>query len=242
MNKNSSTFTFGFAAVMVLIVAILLSVAAIGLKPFQDQNVKAEKMQSILQSIGVNVEMKDADSTFNHHIREQIVLSIDGKVVEGEAKAFDIDLKKEQDKIKAGDADKQLFPLFVFKKEDSTFYVIPLRGKGLWGPIWGYIALLEDKNTVYGASFDHKGETPGLGAEISTDVFEQQFLGKKIFDEGGKFASIKVMKGGAKPSDKHAVDAISGGTVTSNGVSEMLSRTLKSYVPYLKGGETSSLQ
>src|SRR5690606_7271543 len=145
MNRNSSTFTFGFAAAMVLVVALLLSVAAIGLKPFQDQNVKAEKMQSILQSIGVHVEMKDADSAFNNHIREQIVRSVDGKGVEGRDKAFDIDLKKEFDKIRAGNADKQLFPLFVFEKEDSTFYVIPLRGKGLWGPIWGYIALREDK-------------------------------------------------------------------------------------------------
>ena len=107
-------------------------------------------------------------------------------------------------------------------------------GKGLWGPIWGYIALESDKNTVAGASFDHKGETPGLGAEINQGWFQEPFVGKKIFDESGDYQSIRVIKGGAPEGDKHGVDAISGGTITSNGVTEMLVRTLKIYEPYLK--------
>ena len=127
-----------------------------------------------------------------------------------------------------------MFPLFVFEKEGNTYYVIPVRGKGLWGPIWGYLALQGDMNTVYGASFGHKGETPGLGAEIETEIFQQQFVGKKILDESGRFVSVKVIKGGAAPDDVHGVDAVSGGTITSNGVTEMLSRTVSSYIPYFK--------
>ena len=109
-----------------------------------------------------------------------------------------------------------------------------MRGKGLWGPIWGYVALEDDMNTVHGASFGHKGETPGLGAEIETAAFQQQFVGEKIFDESGKFVSVRLVKSGANPDDKHAVDAVSGGTITSNGVTEMLHRTLGYYVSYFR--------
>jgi Na+-transporting NADH:ubiquinone oxidoreductase subunit C len=234
MNKNSNKYTFIFASVMVVIVAVLLSLAAIGLGPYQAQNVKAEKMQDILSSIGVISDARQAEKLFNQHIKEQLVLNSKGQPVTKGITAFDVDLKKELDKVRTGKADEQLFPLFVFKKDAKLYYVIPVRGKGLWGPIWGYVALEGDRNTVYGASFGHKGETPGLGAEIDTEGFEKQFAGKKILDESGNFVSVKVIKGGASPEDAHGVDAISGGTITSNGVSEMLKRTLASYVPYFK--------
>ena len=106
--------------------------------------------------------------------------------------------------------------------------------KGLWGPIWGFISLEEDLNKVYGAVFDHKSETPGLGAEINRPFFEDPFTGKTIF-EGEDFVSIKVVKGGAKDGDMHAVDGISGGTITSDGVSDMLYERLSMYLPYFKG-------
>jgi len=162
------------------------------------------------------------------------VLNKKGEPITNDINAFDIDLKKELDKAKTGEADKQLFPLFVFNKDGNLYYIIPVRGKGLWGPIWGYVALEGDMNTVHGASFGHKGETPGLGAEIETEEFQKQFVGKKIFDESGNFVSIKVVKGGAAPEDTHGVDAVSGGTITSNGVTEMLKRTLGSYISYFK--------
>ncbi|MEJ7827728.1 MAG: NADH:ubiquinone reductase (Na(+)-transporting) subunit C [Segetibacter sp.] len=234
MNKNSNKYTFIFASVMVVIVAVLLSLAAIGLGPYQAQNVKAEKMQDILSSIGVISDARQAEKLFNQHIKEQLVLNSKGQPVTNGITAFDVDLKKELDKVRTGKADEQLFPLFVFNKDAKLYYVIPVRGKGLWGPIWGYVALEGDRNTVYGASFGHKGETPGLGAEIDTEGFEKQFAGKKILDESGNFVSVKVIKGGTSPEDAHGVDAISGGTITSNGVSEMLKRTLASYVPYFK--------
>jgi Na+-transporting NADH:ubiquinone oxidoreductase subunit C len=234
MNKNSSGFTFLFASVMVIVVAILLSLAVIALTPFQEQNVKLEKMQNILSSIGIKTERKEAEKLFNQYIKGQVVLNNKGEKITGDVTAFDIDLKKELDKARTGEADKQLFPLFIFNKDSTQYYIIPVRGKGLWGPIWGYVALESDMNTVHGASFNHKGETPGLGAEINTEEFQQQFVGKKILDDAGKFVSVKVVKGGAAPGDLHGVDAISGGTITSNGVTEMLRRTINYYIPYFK--------
>lgn len=234
MNKNSSGYTLFFSSVMVVLVAVLLALAAISLGPYQAQNVKTEKMQNILASIGIKSNAKEAEKLFNQYIKQQVVLDKKGEPVTYDINAFDIDLKKELDKAKTGEADKQLFPLFVFNKDGNLYYIIPVRGKGLWGPIWGYVALEGDMNTVHGASFGHKGETPGLGAEIETEEFQKQFVGKKIFDESGNFVSIKVVKGGAAPGDAHGVDAISGGTITSNGVTEMLKRTLGSYISYFK--------
>ena len=143
--------------------------------------------------------------------------------------AFEIDILKE---YKSGG--QKNFPIFIYENNGAKKYIIPLVGKGLWGPIWGYIALNEDKNTIAGASFDHKTETPGLGAEINQGWFQAPFVGKKVFDESGTYQSVKVIKGGAKEGDLHGVDAISGGTITSKGVEEMLIRTLKTYEPYLK--------
>ncbi len=191
-------------------------------------------MKNILTSVAVHAETAETEKLYNQYISQQIVLNNKGEEVKGSVAAFDIDLKKELDKIKTGKTDEQLFPLFICKKEGKTFYIVPVRGKGLWGPIWGYISLEADMNTVYGASFAHKSETPGLGAEIETEKFQQQFVGKKIFDESGDFVSVTVIKGGASPDDMHGVDAISGATITSKGVSEMFKRTLSNYIPYFK--------
>ena len=241
MNKDSNGFTFGFATIVVVVVAVLLSVAAIGLGPYQARNVRLEKMQNILSSIGITAEPAEVEKLFNQLVKDQLVLDIKGNQVKGDVSAFDVDLKKELDKARTGEADKQLFPLFIFEKDNHTYYVIPVRGKGLWGPIWGYVALEDDMNTVHGASFGHKGETPGLGAEIETAAFQQQFVGEKIFDESGKFVSVRLVKSGANPDDKHAVDAVSGGTITSNGVTEMLHRTLGYYVSYFREKQKAGL-
>lgn len=234
MDKDSNKATFLFSSVMVVMIAILLSITAISLAPYQAKNIRIEKMKNILTSVAVHAETAETEKLYNQYITQQIVLNNKGEEVKGSVAAFDIDLKKELDKIKIGKTDEQLFPLFICKKEGKTFYIVPLRGKGLWGPIWGYISLEADMNTIYGASFAHKSETPGLGAEIETEKFQQQFIGKKIFDESGDFVSVTVIKGGAPPNDMHGVDAISGATITSKGVSEMFKRTLNNYIPYFK--------
>jgi len=227
MNVDSNSYTFSFATIMVVFVAALLSYAAIGLKPFQDRNIELEKQQNILSSVGITVERDSAEITYSRYIKEEMVLNYKGDEVDGIA--FEVDLKYELKK----DQDNQLLPLFISNIDNAKQYIIPLRGKGLWGPIWGFIALQEDLNTVYGAVFDHKAETPGLGAEINQLFFQKPFIGKKIF-EGEEFNSIRVVKGGAPEGDNYAVDGISGGTITSDGVSDMLSERLNMYLPYIK--------
>ena len=225
MDVNKNSYTFGFAAIMVIIVAALLSVAYIKLKPYQDRNIELEKKQNILSSVGINVERDSAEAIYSTYIKSELVLNNKGEEVDGIA--FDVDLGKEIKK----DVNTQLLPLFISEVDGATRYIIPLRGKGLWGPIWGFISLEDDLNSVYGAVFDHKGETPGLGAEINTPMFQDPFAGKTIF-EGEEFISIAVIKGGPTEGDMHAVDGISGGTITSNGVSDMLSERLSMYLPY----------
>ncbi len=240
----SNGYIFRYAAIMVIIAAAVLSTAAMLLKPFQEKNVAIDKMEGILASAEIpDVDAKNAISLFNKYVIEEIVVNQDGDVVDSykgdkmdEAKAFSIDMKKELYNNSKG-LPYQL-PVYIIEKDGKKMYVLPLRGVGLWGPIWGNIALADDMNTVIGATFDHKGETPGLGAEITADFFKDQFVGKTIFDKNGDFVSIQVVKGGiAKlPVDQqnHGVDAISGGTITSNGVSDMLKDVLDCYLPYLQ--------
>jgi len=225
MDVNKNSYTFSFAAIMVVIVAALLSIAAIGLKPFQSKNVLLEKKQNILSSVGININRGDADVQYPLYVKQELVLNANGEIVDGIA--FDVDLQKELKK----DKNLQLLPLFISEVDEKKQYIIPLRGKGLWGPIWGFIALEDDLNKVFGAVFDHKGETPGLGAEINRPFFEDPFTGKTIFEDG-ELISIKVIKGGAPKGDMHGVDGISGGTITSDGVSDMLYERLTMYLPY----------
>tara|TARA_B100001248_G_scaffold262678_1_gene260820 strand:+ start:16328 stop:16996 length:669 start_codon:yes stop_codon:yes gene_type:complete len=216
---------------MVLIVAALLATTAISLKPFQETNVALEKKQNILSSIGVDVDRNIADKEYSKYIIEELVLNNKGEKLDGVA--FDIDLAKQLKK----EPDDQLLPLFVAKTENGNKYIIPLRGKGLWGPIWGFMALNDDLNTVYGAVFDHKSETPGLGAEINQyELFQKQFEGKEILN-GNELVSITVIKGGAPEGDKHGVDGISGGTITSDGVTDMLLERLTMYESYFRNNQ-----
>ena len=254
---NSNRYTFIFSTVMVVVVATLLALASEGLSPFQKENIKREKMQNILSSVGIIVDAADADSIYNVYITHSLILDAKGQEKAIDKKAFDIDVLKDYKstlnrifkKYKKGEDKEGLmrelmeadasFPLFVCKMDDGKKnYIIPMVGSGLWGPIWGYMAIEEDMNTVSGSSFDHKGETPGLGSEIRESWFEDAFNGKTIFDEKGEFVSISVIKGGAK-GDPHGVDAISGGTITSDGVSEMVKRTLGIYVPFFKDKMTN---
>ncbi len=229
MDRNSNSYTFIFAVVMVVVVAAALAFTATTLKPLQAENVRQEKMQNILSTIGINVSRKEASEQFSGYVKQELALNSDGSVNQ-DIDAFKIELMKETKKPK----EEQAFPLYIAEKDGKTFYVIPLFGAGLWKEIWGYVALDSDKNTIVGASFDHAGETAGLGAEINQSWYEDQYIGKKIFDENNNFVSVKAVKGGAKAGDIHAVDAISGGTITSDGVSDMVEERLANYLPYFK--------
>ena len=238
MNTNSNLYTFIYSSVMVIIVAAALAFAAFKLQPTQDKNVRVEKMQNILSSVGITSTVKDAEDKFKKYITKQIAVDSKGKEVSGTV-PFDINLKLEYKKP----LDQRVLPVFLVTLDDkSEKKVFPLLGKGLWGPIWGYISFNDDDNTIYGAVFDHKTETPGLGAEINTQWFQEPFKGKTIFDDNGNFISIRVHKGGkgsavAAGDTKHGVDAISGGTITSKGLEAMLATCLESYEVYLKANK-----
>lgn len=220
-DKNGNAYIIMYSTVMVVVVAVLLAVAALALKPRQDANDLNEKKQNILASLSAQ------DQSYDEYI-DAYVVDKDGKRIDGEdVFALLNDLP--------GTFEAGKFP--VFEAKDGRV-VIPVTGMGLWGPIWGYVALEKDMDTVAGIIMAHKGETPGLGAEISTPKYQANFVGKTIFD-GDKFVSVKLRKGGAK-DPAHEVDAISGGTKTSDGVTAMLQNSLSNYLPLLEAKRTAA--
>lgn len=230
VNKtNSNSYTFIFAIVMVVVVGVALAFAATSLQPMQYENMRQEKMQNILVTVGIETDRAGAEAVFNETIKEQVVLDNQGQVKEG-VNAFDVDLAKELKK----DPAEQNFPLYIAEVEGNTYYIVPLRGSGLWNAIFGYIALKDDVNTVKGAVFDHLGETPGLGAEITQEWFRERFTDEKIFNDNGELVGISVVKEGSTSKDDNKVDAISGSTITGDGVSNMISERLRHYLPYFK--------
>ncbi len=239
MDRNGNKYTFIFAIVMVLLVATLLSVAAISLKPFQAKNVEIEKKSQILTSVAKAQEASEADNKtayieaeYAKYITNSYIVNSKGEKLEGNA--FTVDLAKEL----AKPVEERQLPVYECTEADgSVEYILPVRGSGLWGPIWGYLAVESDMNTIFGATFDHEGETPGLGAEINQAWFQAPFKGKKLFDEEGTLVSVAAIKGGAAPDDLHGVDAISGGTITSNGVSDMLKDCMSTYESFLKNSK-----
>ena len=220
-----------FAIIMVIVVATVLAFTATSLQPTQRENVRQEKMQSILATIGVETDRAGAEALYDQYITEEISLREDGSVDE-EVDAFQVDLAKELKKP----VPEQVFPLYIAKVDGEKYYIVPLRGNGLWNAIFGYIALRDDINTIAGATFDHLGETPGLGAEITKEFFREKFEDEKIFDESGNLVGVSLVKGNIDLSDKddNKVDAIAGATITGDGVSDMISERLKRYLPYFE--------
>lgn len=253
-DKNS--YTLLFAVGMVIVVGGVLAFLASSLKPAITQNEKIEKQQNILYALGVNnnegnsavfVDAKIAPEEFEKNVMEQIVLTYDnGAIVKTQTREeymaetnqepYLIDVKKQQTLQKTTGVRK--LPLFVGKDKDGkTLYVAPIRGKGLWDAIWGYVAVDEDM-VVRGTYFDHKAETPGLGANIKQRFFMDDFYGERLLSEAGVFKGITVAKGNADPKndDKYdnEVDAIAGSTITGDGVTAMIKKDLGLYIPYFK--------
>lgn len=226
MNKQGNTYTFLYSIILVVVVAALLATVALSLQPAQNRNVENEKRQNILRSVKISSTPEASKAEFDKYITDQFIVNSKGEKVEGNA--FTVDLAQQSKKP----CDEKLLPIFVANIDGATKYILPLYGKGLWGPVWGYVSLDENKNTVYGAVFDHKGETPGLGAEITDGKFQAQFNGKLIF-ENSQLVSILVKKGGGA-TGAHEVDGISGGTITSKGVEDMIKSYLTCYESFLK--------
>lgn len=226
INTNSNTYIIIYSVVMVVIVAVLLAVAALGLAPRQQENMLNEKKTQIVKALGEDPATVAYDSV----ITKAVILDQTGAVVSEDVKeVFDAlnDLK--------GSFASNRFPLFVA----TSGVVVPLYGAGLWGPIWGYIALDTDMNTVKGIVLDHSGETPGLGAEITTPKHQAMYVGKSVY-ENDQLVGITLKKGGAEKGNPHQVDAITGGTKTSDGVTAMISDCLNYYKPYFDAARAAA--
>jgi Na+-transporting NADH:ubiquinone oxidoreductase subunit C len=226
---------------MVIIVGSVLAFAASALKPNIDENKRIEKQQNILYAMGVNdnedgnVAMISTDKVaeeFSKYIVKQLVIK--GDEVSVDSEAYLIDIKKEQAAAKNKSYKRQL-PLFIGKKDGNIFYIVPVRGKGLWDAVWAFVAM-DDNMVVQGIFLDHKGETPGLGANINQRFFMDDFIGEHLLDASGKFVGIAVSKGNADPTNKdkidNEVDAIAGATITGDGVSAMIKAELEVYSSY----------
>lgn len=229
INKDSNGYTFGFSIVLVIVVGVILSSLAIGLKPRIKANEAVKKKMDILSAIGVESSRKNGEELYAKYVTDSYVISSEGNVEENlpeEKTAIKLDIQN-QFRDKKIPKEDRLYPIFEAEKEGEKVFVLPVVGKGLWGPIWGYLALADDYKTIVGASFDHKGETPGLGAEIKQSFFENQFEGEQI-SQNGDFSEIQVVQNGTGSEDQK-VDGITGGTITSKGVEEMVNRTMKVY-------------
>jgi Na+-transporting NADH:ubiquinone oxidoreductase subunit C len=230
MNTNSNSYTFIYSSVLVILVAAALAFTNGALKDKQAKNVDVDKMQQILHSLKITAEYDAADQIFKQTITRSYLINSAGVVVDSTAaSAFVLDIAKEVTKP----VSKRLLPVFEASINKEKKYILPVYGAGLWGPIWGYVALNADKNTIFATSFSHQGETPGLGAEISTSAFQAQFTGKHLLKDG-MFRSVAVVKPGQTNESMDYVDGISGGTITSKGVHNMLLNCLSAYETFLK--------
>lgn len=230
MNKQSNLYTIIYIIVLVAVVGTGLAWTSLSLRDRQDENAAADKMKQILAAARIVPEKGQVTTDFDKYIVSQFVVDSEGQRIEG-ADAFTTDVNEQS---KLAPADRRL-PVFECRLADgATKYILPCYGAGLWGPIWGYVALDADGSTIYGAYFAHQGETPGLGAEIEKPAFQERFEGKQLFKDG-HFLPVAVVKAGQHPlNGEDYVDGISGGTITSKGVSAMLSNCLEPYESYLK--------
>lgn len=223
-----------YTTVMTLIVAVVLAFVVTGLKPIHDENEAVFKKRDILNAVKYELptsidEMSDADvAQFFESSITQVVLDANGQKVGDNADA--IDMKQEEKKP----LEERKYPLYIYKGEKNTYYLAAVRGNGLWDKIWATVAIKDDFNTIAGISFDHVTETAGLGAEIKdNEGWKKSFIGKELYNDEGEYVSISVVKGGIKKPD-HQVDAIAGATITSNGVTEMMDKGMKIYLPYFE--------
>lgn len=239
MNTNKNSYVIIYAAVMVILAAVLLAGANILLKPAQEENASIDKMEQILRALGKSAPKAEVISTYKSLIKQELLVNADGQIVKtfdgeqvGSSDAFKANTELDYKLIAKGE--QRDLPVFVAEVDGKKLFVFPLNGAGLWNKIWGYLAVdAADHSTVTGADFGNAGETPGLGAEISTPHFSDQFKGKQLFREG-VFTGIAVVKHGQKDDTKDYVDGISGGTLTSVGVHDMLAASLKPFAKFLE--------
>ena len=233
MKTNSNIYQVVYAAVMVLVVGTVLAFIYMALKPQQDENIANDKRKQILAAVGINATDADVKQQFEQFIVGERLVDTEGNVTDSAAGcAFDVEMKSN---VKLPDVERKL-PVYVCKLADgSAKYLLPVYGAGLWGPIWGYVSVNSDGSTIFGTNFSHESETPGLGARIEEESFRATFQNKQLYKDG-EYKGVEVVKKGQKPTTDGAdyVDAISGATITSRGVSDMLQNCLGYYQGFFK--------
>ena len=231
MNTNSNTYTIAYASIMVVVVAFLLAFVSSSLKPTQEKNVELDKKKQILGALNIrHLESNDAvEAKYNEVVLADMIINAEGKV-----------LNEGTEKDKAGftvankDVTPENMPIYRCAVEGDTLYVVPMTGRGLWGGLWGYVAVKNTKEAiVYGAYFSHESETAGLGALIAEEKFQDSFKGKKLYADS---TSQQVVKNGkVEPGKEHIqVNGITGATLTSNGVADMVTNGLQAYDKFLR--------
>lgn len=225
MNRENSTYTILYASIMVIIVALGLAFTHQTLNSKQIRNENIDKMQQILRSLNIDAEANVAEAKYNELIKNAYLITESGEKIEGTEGV------EPKDPAFSGESTEGI-PVFEAEVDGSKKYILSMNGAGLWGAIWGYLAVESDGSKVYGSEFGHSGETPGLGAEIVLPSFRKQFNGKDLI-KNGEFKSVAVVKPGQSVADKDYVDGISGGTITSKGVDNMLSESVGRYKNFL---------
>lgn len=226
LNTNSNSYIIMYSCLMVVIVAFLLAFVSSALKPTQDINVALDKKKQVLAALNIRgLSNEESAARYGEVIEADAIVDPQGDIVDkgtqgGETAGF---------KLNSADYKVGRLALYICKVNGERKYVVPVYGMGLWGPIWGYIAVNEDGRTVYGAYFNHDSETAGLGAEIKdSEAWQDKFKGKTIYDAQGQ-PVLKVLKSGEIKDPQTQVDAITGATLTSNGVSDMLLEGFEKY-------------
>ena len=243
--QHNNFYTFRFISILTLVVSLLLALASTQLKDIQEFNVELDKKKNILKCIGKDVTLMKADEIIEEYKSNisNIILKLNGDVVANIASENLESVKnKSTGQLKYFLDNVEYLP--AYKSSNPEAFIIPISGKGLWSTLFGYFALERDLNTVMGITFYKHGETPGLGGEVEKKWFQNNFVGKKIFDQSGELVSIKVVKGKANDvysgqDINHGVDGISGATITSRGVSDFLKRDLIRYGQYIKNNRTN---
>ena len=239
MNRQSNIYTVIYATVLVVVVGVVLSVVYQALRPTQLENIANDTKRQILASARITPEKGETIAElYDKYITDSFIVNSEGEKVDSNVNPFDVNVSLEVKKP----GNERLLPVFVCKTDNGNKYIVPVYGAGLWGPIWGYIAFDNNGDTIYGAYFAHQGETPGLGAEIEKPAFSGQFDGKNIFNTDGPFTSVAVVKTGKEPAGQAYVHAVSGGTITSQGVQKMLYDSLQPYVAFFQTLENENVK
>lgn len=231
MNRQGNTYTVIYSVILVLVVGVVLSLVYQALRPTQERNIADDTRKQILAAAHIiPAPGQSVSSLYEDHIVSSYIVNSKGDRVDGSADAFSVNVAAQ---VKLPD-DERLLPVYECRTDAGLKYILPVYGAGLWGPIWGYIAFNSDGSTIYGAYFAHQGETPGLGAEIEKPAFSSQFNGKNVLNPDGRFTPISVVKAGQAPANgADYVNAVSGGTITSQGVQRMLANSLAPYAAFL---------